>query len=69
MIEMNVPDMTCDKCASTIRKAVSGVDAGASCDIDLETKRVSVSSALPPSDFVEALEEVGYLPSLVSAVG
>lgn len=69
MIELDVPDMTCEKCATTIRKAVGGVDASAACDIDLRSKRVRVTSALPPSDFVEALEEVGYLPSLVRAVG
>jgi copper chaperone CopZ len=69
MIELNVPDMTCAKCASTIRRAIGGVDAGASCEIDLGAKRVTVGSALPPSDFVEALEEVGYQPTLVRAVG
>ena len=69
MIEMNVPDITCNHCAETIRKAVSGLDAAASCEVDLGAKRVRVNSALPPSDFVEALEEVGYSPSLISAVG
>lgn len=66
MIEMNVPDMTCNHCAATIRKAVTGVDQGASCDIDLDAKRVRVHSVLPPADFVEALEEAGYTPSLLS---
>lgn len=69
MIEIDVPDMTCSHCVATIRKAVGGVDAGASCDVDLNTKRVKVMSAMPPSDFVEALEGVGYSPILVRAVG
>ena len=69
MIELDVPDMSCDHCVKSIRSAVAGVDQGATCDVDLGAKRVRVASALPPSDFVEALEEVGYSPSLISAVG
>jgi len=69
MIEMNVPDMTCNHCVATIRKAVAGVDDGARCEVDLEGKRVRVDSPLPPSDFVEALEEVGYTPELLRALG
>ena len=69
MIEMNVPDMSCNHCVQTIRKAVAGVDASARCDVDLGSKRVAVDSPLPPSDFVEALEEAGYSPELLRAVG
>ena len=69
MIEMNVPDMTCGHCVATIRKAVSGIDPGASCDVSLDDKRVTVGSVLPPSDFIAALEEAGSTPTLVRAVG
>ena len=69
MIEMKVPDMSCNHCVDTIRKAVAGIDAGASCEIDLERKRVAVESSLPPSDFVEALEDAGYTPELLRAIG
>lgn len=69
MIEMNVPDMTCNHCVATIRTAVAGIDEGASCEVDLDAKRVTVGSARPPSDFVEALEEAGYSPTLVRAIG
>ena len=69
MIELDVPDMTCNHCVATITRAVQGVDEGARCEVDLQTKRVHVDSALPPSDFVEALEEVGYTSSLLRAVG
>lgn len=57
---LNVPDISCSHCAETIRKAVKGVDAGASCEIDVQGKRVQLTSELPPTDFIEALEEVGY---------
>ena len=67
MIELNVPEMTCNHCAATIRKAVAGVDPTAACDIDVGAKRVKVTSAVPPSDIVEALEEAGYASELVRA--
>lgn len=69
MIELNVPEMSCDHCVKTIRNAVGRVDAGASCEVDLEGKRVRVQSARPPSDFVEALEDVGYMATIAGAVG
>ena len=69
MIEMNVPDMTCNHCVTAIRGAVAGVDQGARCEVDLDAKRVVVDSPLPPSDFVEALEEAGYTPELLRALG
>ena len=69
MVELDVPDITCEKCAQTIRRAVGGVDSTASCDVDVGMKRVRVNSALPPSDFVEALEAVGYPSILVRAFG
>jgi copper chaperone len=60
MIELNVPNITCDQCAATIKRAVKGVDEGASCDVDVDAKRVRLESPYPVSDFIEALEEVGY---------
>ena len=61
MIELNVPNITCDECAATIKRAVKGVDDGAHCEVDVKAKSVRVDSPYPVSDFVEALEEVGYM--------
>ena len=70
MFHLNVPDMTCGHCAATIMKAVSGVDQTAACEIDLDGKRVKVTSAnVPPSDFIEALEAAGYMSTLVRPAG
>jgi copper chaperone len=60
MIHLSVPDITCAHCAEVISKAVKGVDDAATVKVDIEAKRVGVSSTYPPSDFIEALEEVGY---------
>jgi copper chaperone CopZ len=67
MFELHVPEMKSEECAAKIRKAVAGVDSGARCEIDLDAKRVTVSSAMAPVDFVEAMEDVGYMSRLFGA--
>ena len=60
MIQLSVPDISNAQCASIIASAVKARDPQAKCDVDIDAKRVSFDSHLPPSDFIEALEEVGY---------
>jgi copper chaperone CopZ len=68
MFKLHVPDIKSEECAAKIRKAVAGVDDGAECDVDVDKKLVQVMSPLPPSDFVEAMEEAGYAASLFGAI-
>lgn len=63
MIEFTVQDMTCGHCASTITKAVKGVDAGGKVEIDLAAHRVRIESGHEASEFREAIEEAGYTPT------
>jgi copper chaperone len=60
MIQLNVPDISCAHCADAITRAVKAVDEAATCKVDIEGKSVQLSSKFPPTDFIEALEEVGY---------
>jgi copper chaperone CopZ len=60
MIRLDVPNMKSEQCRTTIMGALMGVDGAADCQVDLDSKRVSLNSHLPPTDFIEALEEVGY---------
>jgi len=60
MIRLDVPRMNSEKCRITVADALLGVDPMARCDYDLENGRLAVDSKFPPSDFIEALEEVGY---------
>ena len=60
MIQLSVPDISGAQCVSIIASAVKGRDPAAKCDVDVDSKRASFESKLPPSDFIEALEEVGY---------
>ena len=69
MLELNVADMTCGHCASTITRAVKEVDSAALCEVDLRQKTVRVKSDKPATEFVEAIQEAGYSPQLRSATG
>ncbi len=60
MIQLDVPRMTSERCRMTVMGALTGIDPGAKCQIDIERGTVAVDTTLPPSDFIEALEEVGY---------
>jgi copper chaperone CopZ len=60
MIRLDVPRMNSEKCRITVADALMGVDPMARCDYDLDNGRLAVESKFPPSDFIEALEEVGY---------
>ena len=64
MYRFNVSDMTCGHCASTITKAVKGLDAGANVEVSLGDKRVAVRSALSQQEIAEAIREAGYTPRL-----
>ena len=59
-MRLDVPEMKTEKCRTTVLSALMGVDRAAECKIDPEAKQVTLTSKLPPSDFIEALEEVGY---------
>ena len=62
MIEIKVPDMTCNHCVSTITKAVKALDAAAKVDISLADHRVSVESKASQEDLVHCIAEAGYTP-------
>ncbi len=63
MIELNLPDMTCGHCASTVAQTCKLVDSAAKVEVDLSTKHVKISSNEDRNDFVEALTEAGYPPA------
>jgi copper chaperone len=62
MIEFTVSDMTCNHCAATITKAVKGVDASGTVEVDLAGKRVRIGSARPAEEFRAAIEDAGFTP-------
>ena len=61
MFRLDVPTLKHDiECRTSVMGAVLGVDPAAQCNVNIDEKHVQVESRFPPSDFVEALEEVGY---------
>jgi copper chaperone len=63
-MELVVKDMTCGHCAGAITKAVKDVDAQASVDIDIAAKTVRIDSSRSVNDFLSAIEEAGYSPTV-----
>lgn len=60
MLELKVNDMTCGHCVGAVTKAVKELDPKAMVRVDLGTKQVSVESAKPAAEVIQALEEAGY---------
>lgn len=65
MISIEVKDMTCGHCESTLRKAITAVDAGATVNIDLATRRLDIESATANAHtLIAAVRAAGYTPEL-----
>jgi len=60
MIELNVPDMTCEHCVSAVTRAARSVDSQAEVRVDLAGRRVRVDGQGSIEAFMRALEEAGY---------
>lgn len=63
MLELQLPDMTCGHCASTVTQTCKLVDPAAKVEIELETRRVRITSSEGRKDFEEALIDAGYPPA------
>ena len=64
MTTFQVDDMTCGHCVSAITKAVKGVDASASVNIDLATHRVDIgSTTAETAKLSAAIRDAGYTPT------
>lgn len=63
-MELEVKDMTCGHCAGAITKAVKEVDAQANVDINVVDRTVLIESAHDAADFLSAIEDAGYTPTV-----
>ena len=68
MVTFRVLDMTCGHCASTIARAVVGVDKAARIDVDVPAKLVTVRSAASAGELAEAIQEAGYTTQQVKGL-
>ena len=67
MKTFEVTDMTCGHCASTIARAIAGVDQDARVDVQLTRKQVQICSTASPADLAAAIEQAGFTARLVPA--
>ena len=65
MVTYRIDDMTCGHCASTIARAVAGVEKDARIDVSVADKLVRISGTAPDAEFAEAIREAGYTPQEV----
>lgn len=63
-LELAVKDMSCGGCANSIARALAGLDPAAAVDIDVSAKIVKIASTLPAAQLIEAIEAVGFHPSM-----
>lgn len=66
MYQLHVENMSCGHCVNAVTKAVKAVDAGATVDIDLASKTVTIASASALAPLKDAIIEAGY-PVLAAA--
>lgn len=66
MITFEVNDMTCGHCASSISKAVAGVDKDAKVQVDLGAHRVVVEPTdATTQQLSDAIKDAGYSPVVI----
>lgn len=63
MIELNLPDMSCGHCASTVTQTCKLVDPAAKVEVDLNRKTIRIESTEQRQEFEEALTDAGYPPT------
>lgn len=66
MYQLTVDGMSCAHCSGRVTKAIQAIDQGATVDIDLATKRVTIDSTVKVEVLTAAIDEAGY-PVLTSA--
>ena len=62
MIELTVNDMTCGGCVASITRVVKSLDANATVDADVASKRVKITSAASADNVIAAISDAGYHP-------
>jgi len=60
MYQLQVEGMSCSHCVGAVTKAVKGVDAAATVDIDLSSKTVKVESSGALDQIKAAIADAGY---------
>lgn len=60
MIELQVEGMTCGGCAGSVKRSVLSLDAQATVQVDLASKKVQVESSATIDQVRGAIADAGY---------
>lgn len=66
MIQMNIQNMTCGHCASTITRALKALDPQARIEISLGDRRVRVDTVASEAEVLTSIVEAGYAPRIAA---
>ena len=60
MIALTIPKIRCRGCVASVEKAIHSVDASAQITVDLEARRVEVTTSADRQTLLTALDAAGY---------
>lgn len=60
MITLTIPKIRCRGCVASVEKAIHSVDASAQITVDLEARRVEVTTSADRQTLLTALVAAGY---------
>ncbi len=63
MIEFTIPDVSCGHCVGVVQKTVKAVDATATVEVDIPSKKVRIVSTADKATLANALVAAGYAPT------
>ncbi len=60
--QLIAPEIVCDGCVNSIKKALSNINGISKIDVEIQTKTVTIehSPEITKEQIFEALEEIGY---------
>ena len=57
---LNIPKIRCGGCVASVEKAIQSVDASAQINVDIEARRVEVTTSADRQALLTALDAAGY---------
>ena len=63
MLDLTIPDMTCGGCARGVTQAVKSIDPGAEVKIDLDTRKVQVTTSASAAAVKSVIAQAGFSPT------
>lgn len=67
MVDLEVKEMTCSHCVSSVTRAVKSLDPHAEMHVDLDKGRVRVQSGNSPAELIKVLADAGYPAAVATA--